>query len=398
MKNTGVLHWTGYVYGGLAHSTHIQYDESSEAKGRASVIRGLRRMGLDPAAIAGRRVMDTGTGLYSLGFHSLSAVVEHRDISVRTVEALRAWAQRRGYHQLQSLHTDLVADPLPPAHFDLVYLSGVFQHFEDPRRALANLSQSLRLGGYLYLDIYRSGYWRWFVVDVLRRIAGRSLLHDVLARFTEFAALGGSRAFHLRQVELLVDDLFVETLHLLHPDDVKEDAAALGLEQVQPVTTMDLEDRGERANHDLFFAHVFNTLIFRKTGNGEGASGRTSQGRCQLAELEGLPGSYGPVADLTAEFLLAHQAGRFPREQVVSHIVNLFRMCHPCLPGDPYLEPGKQEPAGAASIAGDAATLARRHALWCAFLANALQAPNPLPAVELESLGYELVRFPRETE
>ena len=59
------------------------------------------------------------------------------------------------------------------------------------------------------------------------------------------------------------------------------------------------------------------------------------------------------MADLTAEFVLAHQAGRFRREEVVSHIVNLSRMARPCLPGDPYMVPGKQEPAGSVSAVGD---------------------------------------------
>jgi SAM-dependent methyltransferase len=389
------LNWTGYVYGGLAHSTHIQYDAEAEKKGRASVCRGLRRMGLDPQAIAGWRVMDTGTGCYSLGLRSLGADVEHRDISLRTVEALNAYAQSCGYVGLRSIHTDLDHDPLPPQHFDLIYLSGVFQVFNDPPNALANLSRSLKAGGYLYLDIYRSGYWRWFVVDVLRRIVERHLLHDVVSRFAEFAALGRRRAFDLRQMELLVDDLFVERLHLLHPDDVKADAELLGLELLKPVTSMELEDTGERANHGLFYAHVFNTLIFRKTGSADGgrSPGRTRQGRCQIGELEGLSGSYRAVAGLTSEFLLAHAAGRFPREQTVSQVVNLFRMCHPCLPGDPYLESGRQEPPGSRCVASDEDTLARRHGLWCTFLANALEVANPLPMMNVESLGYELVRF-----
>jgi len=389
------LNWTGYVYGGLAHSSHLRYDEDSEKRGSTSVLRGLKRMGLASGDITGWTVMDVGTGLYGLGFHGWGAVVEHHDISGRTVEALNLYARRQGYANLRSFHTDLVADKLPAEHFDLVYLSGVFQHFEKPVQALINICQSLKVGGYLYIDIYRSGRWRWFVVDVLRRIAQRSLLHDILSRFTEFCALGETRSFYLRQVELLVDDLFVENLHLFHPCDLMADAEALGLSLQRPVTTMDLVDSGDKVDHGLFFAHVFNTLVFRKvcpTDTGCIAE-RTTRGRCQLAELDGLSNSYREVADSTAEFILAHQGGKFPREHVISHIVNLFRMAHPCLPGDPYLQTGKQDAGEAISPAGDEQTLAQRHALWCTFLANVLNSRNPMEPAKMQSLGYELARF-----
>jgi 2-polyprenyl-3-methyl-5-hydroxy-6-metoxy-1,4-benzoquinol methylase len=390
------LNWTGYIYGGLAHSSHIRYDQQSEAKGEASVRRGLKRIGLEPEDVAGFKVMDVGTGLYSLGFHRLGAIVEHHDISARTVDTLNVYVKDRGYTNLKSIHTNLVSDQLPREDFDLIYLSGVFQHLEKPAQALANLSQSLKVGGHLYIDIYRSGRWRWFVVDVLRKIVDKSLLYHVLSRFTELCALGETRSFHLRQVELLIDDVFVENLHLFHPDDLIADARALGLEMVKPVTSMDLLDLGGRVDHSLFFAHVFNTLIFRRTGRTdtmEEVPRRTMAGRCQMAELEATSDAYKEIVNLTSEFIVSHMAGRFPREQVVSHIGNLYRMAHPCLPGDPYMVLGNKEPAVATSVVGDDRTLAHRHSLWFTFLANTLNMRNPFETVQLESLGYELVRF-----
>jgi SAM-dependent methyltransferase len=389
------LNWTGYVYGGLAHSTFIQYDEQSELTGEASVRRGLKRMGLAPEFVAGRRVMDVGTGFYSLGFHRLGAHVEHRDISVRSVEALNAYASARGHANLQSIHTDLVQDLLPADHFDLIYLSGIFQHFEDPARALRNVTQALTAGGYLYVDIYRSGRWRWFVVDVLRRIVEKSWLYDVLARFIECCAVAEKRSFHLRQVELLIDDLFVEHLNLFHPTDLSGDAAALGLELVRPVTSMDLQDGGDFVDHSLLFAHVFNTLTFQKVGTPGGRKGseKTRAGRSQLEELGSSSGSYHGVLDITADFILAHRAGKFSREEAISHVVHLFRMAHPCLPGDPYFEPGQKEPSGAVCAEGDAAVASRRHAMWCTFLANVMNVTSPIERVRVASLGYELVRF-----
>jgi 2-polyprenyl-3-methyl-5-hydroxy-6-metoxy-1,4-benzoquinol methylase len=388
------LNWTGYVYGGLAHSAHLCYDDAFERSGEGSVRRGLARMGLTPDDVAGKRVLDVGTGLYGLGFRRLGAIVEHHDISTRTVQALNAYAHERGYDTLRSSRTNLVTDDLPAERFDLIYLSGIFQHFADPGQALQRLTRSLVVGGHLYVDIYRSGRWRWFVVDVLRKIATRSLLHDTVEHFAQSCALGGTRSFELRQMELLVDDLFVDDEHFFVPDDLEADARALGLELVRPATSMNLHDPGVRVDHSLFFAHVFNTLVFRRVGPVTDARPvHTRQGRCQLGELQGMSGSYAAVHDLTADFILAHQAGRFARHQAVSHLSNLFRMAHPSMPGDPYIVEGVRDAGGAAAVTGDADTLARRHALWCAFLANALGTRNPLDAPPITSLGYEFVRF-----
>ena len=112
-----------------------------------------------------------------------------------------------------------------------------------------------------------------------------------------------------------------------------------------------------------------------------------------MLDLEGLSGTYADVSRLTAEFVLAHQAGRFTREQTVSHLVNLFRMAQPSFPNDPYFVVGVREREGATRVEGDAATLAQRHGMWCAYLANALGVPSPLPPPHVDSLGYELVRF-----
>ena len=390
-REAASLNWTGYVYGGLAHSSHLEYDERSEVSGERSVRRGLTRIGLSADDIKGWRVMDVGTGGYALGFSRLGARVDHRDISSRTVRALNSYAHGRGYSELRSIRTDLVREELPSDTYDLIYLSGIFQHFSDPAQALVNVSRALKVGGHLYVDIYRSGRWRWFVVDMLRAIASDGLLYDVLGRFTEFCALANPRSFHLRQVELLVDDLFVENVHLFQPRDLEEAAGPLGLERVRPVTSMDLADPATAVDHSLFIAHVFNTLVFRKAD--VAVAEGLSAGRDQLAELEGLGGSYRAVADITADFVNAHRAGRFSRAQTVSHLVNLFRMAHPCWADDPYLVPGQREAAGSASTQSHDETLASRHALWCTFLANVLGVANPFVPMQLPSFGYELVRF-----
>jgi SAM-dependent methyltransferase len=391
------LSWTGYIYGGLAHSSTIQYSEKSELTGEGSARRGLVRMGLTPEWVKGKRVLETGTGMYGLGFARLGATVEHRNIATGTIDALNAYARQKSFGTLSAMRSDLVEDELPQEHFDLIYLSGVYQHLSDPVRALENAARALKVGGYLYLDVYRSGRWRFFVMDMLRRFLQHSDLQATVARFAESCVLAGTRSFQLRQLELLVDDLFVEHVHLFRPADVIADAQALGLRSEQPVTSMNLVDDGTPVDHSLFFAHVFNTMTFKKTEPSPSTPLRAfAKPRCQLAEIERLGGSYADIVPLTAEFVLAHQSGRFDAATRASHAANLYRMAHPCMVGDLYFEPGTQEPSGATHIDANVdAVRARRHGLWAGFLANALGKSSPLNVPEVPTLGFELVRFLR---
>jgi SAM-dependent methyltransferase len=352
-------------------------------------------MGLDPRDVEGLRVLEVGSGWYGLGFHRLGAIVDHHNVATRTIAALREYARERNFHNLHCFETDLVHDLLPEGQFDIVYLSGVFQHLSCPAAALMNVSRALKTGGLLYVDHYRSGRWRWFVVDTLRQLARRRLLNDVVGRFSDTCALGKDQSFELRQVELLVDDLFVEYVHLFHPDDLISDAAAMGMAPLHPPTSMDLADPLDAADHSLFFAHVFNTLVLKKERNGSDRCSRTRtmRGRNQIQEIAARDGSYQAVAELTAEFLLTHESGRFSRSESVSQIVNLYRMAHPCLPEDPYFVSGTREGVDRNVVRGNDSTALARHSAWCSFIAHKLRIRSPLPEYSVPSLGYELRRF-----
>ena len=52
---------------------------------------------------------------------------------------------------------------------DLIYLYGVFHHLHDYKQAIINFSKCTRLGGKIFLRIYRSGSLNFFGVNFLRK-------------------------------------------------------------------------------------------------------------------------------------------------------------------------------------------------------------------------------------
>jgi SAM-dependent methyltransferase len=55
---------------------------------------------------------------------------------------------------------DLVEEPLPISNFDLITSFSAFEHFEDPKTVLSKCHESLRVGGYMYVEFaaYNSPY------------------------------------------------------------------------------------------------------------------------------------------------------------------------------------------------------------------------------------------------
>ena len=71
---------------------------------------------------------------------------------------------------------NLVNDPLPSNHYDLVYLNGIVQHFSHVGLGLRNCMQAVKKDGYLWRYFYRSGSFYGFIVELVR---------DLVAEFRE---------------------------------------------------------------------------------------------------------------------------------------------------------------------------------------------------------------------
>lgn len=106
---------------------------------------------LDARGVAeGWRCLEVGGGLGTITTW-LSARVGPRgsvlttDIDTRHLDAL-------GLANVEIRHHDVVEDPLPTERFDLAYTRLVLEHVSDPARALANMVQAVRPGGWVMIE------------------------------------------------------------------------------------------------------------------------------------------------------------------------------------------------------------------------------------------------------
>ena len=106
---------------------------------------------LDARGIAeGWRCLEVGGGLGTMTKWLSARVGPHgsvltTDIDTRHLDTL-------GLANVEIRHHDVVEDPLPTERFDLAYTRLVLEHVSDPARAIANMVQAVKPGGWVVIE------------------------------------------------------------------------------------------------------------------------------------------------------------------------------------------------------------------------------------------------------
>lgn len=212
------------VYGHIYQDRYnVHANELADAK--FLLTKNIAEFGLAPDAIKSWCVFNVGTGREAVAATELGARACHiADMSPLTAERIRSLQTGPGpYGNITPYHADLCSrDFSIDSEVDFVYLNGVYHHLYDPLQAAANLNAMLKVGGYVYFRLYRSGSLRFFIADFVRRflafddstVAEPSFVN----RFGPFPKHQGMKGdAKVRLFEMCYDDMFVPTLTLFDP-------------------------------------------------------------------------------------------------------------------------------------------------------------------------------------
>lgn len=204
---------------------HFKANEIANAE--ALIVKNLGEMGLTPAFLKNKQVMDMGTGRQSVAFSRLDAkTVFHFDISPMPVKALTGLASEEPrFANIRSRLIDICLQESlgVPDGLDLVYLVGILQHLHDPGQAMINILPAVNMGGYIYFRNYRNGTLNMLVVNFLRRFlpqdAGEAFAAHFARRYPAFSLYRDNTHQNVlaRFYTSLYDHLFVPVLNLYDP-------------------------------------------------------------------------------------------------------------------------------------------------------------------------------------
>ena len=128
---------------------------------------------LAPLEFDGRSVLETGAGpgKHAAVLHLLGAQVTAVDLLESNVRAIERLTAHHNFAHLVAYRADLM-QPLPEewSRFGLISAHNWLQHAEDPARVLDNLIAKLEVGGRLYVSVYQSGTFRFFISRIARSV------------------------------------------------------------------------------------------------------------------------------------------------------------------------------------------------------------------------------------
>ena len=171
-----------------------------------------------------KTVFNIGTGRESRFFAEKGADVYHVDIAKDSSDALNKWAKDKN-KKASSQFGDIVDINIGENKYDIIYLNGIYQHIEKPAVALVKLINSLKPNGIMYMGFYRSGEFKFFIVDAIRYLIDFSMVKEVrdinsiLFTFNKFNHYNSTR---------VMDDFFIPKKHNFHPKDIIHDLKLIG--------------------------------------------------------------------------------------------------------------------------------------------------------------------------
>ncbi len=147
--------------------------------------KNLKEMKISISDLKKKTVLNVGTGLESVVFHILGAKkVYHCDISSKAHKSAKKHSKK--YNRLLSKQLDLSSEKLVlPEKVDIIYLYGVFHHFNNPKFALQNLINVLNPNGRIFIRNYSSGSMLFFIADYIRKFIPKTKQSLIKKNFNE---------------------------------------------------------------------------------------------------------------------------------------------------------------------------------------------------------------------
>ena len=188
------------------------------------ITESLDIMKFKKADLKGKRVLDIGTGRQARFFGTNGAIVDHVDIAKDSVMALKNFAKKNNLN-IKSTNSDIADYTLPKNEYDIIFLMGIYQHIHTPAHALVKFINALKPGGKMYMGFYRSGEFKYFIVDSIRYLIKDSMMAEI--RNLNSILFGFNELNHYQNSRVM-DDFYVPCKHNFHPNDIISDVELLG--------------------------------------------------------------------------------------------------------------------------------------------------------------------------
>lgn len=239
-------HFTSFVYSFLSW-TSLYKDKDGEvikdADNNAAkyINETLNLIGIKENDLKGKKVFNIGTGREARFFASKGSEVFHVDLAKDAVNNFKKWAKENS-HKVTSINDNINNVDIGENQFDIVFLSGIYQHIDKPANALVKFVNSIKPDGVIFLGFYRSGEYKYFVIDAIRYL----LEFDMMKKMRDINAIINTFSETKHYQIARMADLFIPRKFNFHPNDIIRDIKTCGGE------ILNFDDDFRDYNHENF--------------------------------------------------------------------------------------------------------------------------------------------------
>ena len=183
-------------------------------------------------------ILDVGTGRQALAFSKITkGSIDHIDLSNIHVKKTKSVVKKLKIKNLNSICANLdYYKKLEKNKYDLIYLQGIIQHFKNPQKAMENILPSLKVGGYAFLYIYKSGTFRQFIDHLIRlsirKIFKRSIkIKDIIELKKKLL-----KKKNVYLIDNFIDSIFVEFSWLFNNNKVFKSFSNSGFKIIKKIS------------------------------------------------------------------------------------------------------------------------------------------------------------------
>ncbi len=223
-KNMTNFLYQELAWGHMFKKKDGKYIKNTDNNSEIYIKESLRKMKIPLNKLKNKKVFNIGTGRESRFFAKHGADVTHLDIGKSTVKNLNNWA-KKNKKKVFSFSSDIETAKIGVDKYDIIFLSGIYQHINVPALALVKFINALKKDGLMYMGFYRSGEFKYFIVDAIRFILEKKQLSEIRNLNAILFTLG---EFNHYQSSRVMDDFFVPKKHNFHPRDIIHDIKLLG--------------------------------------------------------------------------------------------------------------------------------------------------------------------------
>ena len=156
------------------YSDKYNYHPKQVFYAKKNIIKNLKQSKINLRDLKKKNILNIGTGIESVVFNKLGAKkIYHFDLSRRAVKNLSKLSKKKKFKNIISNKKNVVKSKIILSEkIDFVFLQGVIHHFNNVEKGLSNIIHNIKVGGKIFLRVYKSGSISYFYVDFMRKFLG----------------------------------------------------------------------------------------------------------------------------------------------------------------------------------------------------------------------------------